>query len=77
MTPSILLSPMSVTIDCSQWATSTFDARSTELVEWLAKQPRARRMSVTLPARQDLRPLRSRIQSLGCRVTVRSACCPS
>lgn len=71
MTPAILSSIASVpgTVDCTQWTSELFADRGSALVEWLAGQPRAR-LSVRLPARQELRPLRSKIQSLGHRVTV-------
>jgi hypothetical protein len=76
MTPATLISisPMTVSIDCSEWAVPAYAARGEQLLSWIQAQPAVQRLSVRLPARQELRPLRQKIQSLGCQVTVRTPC---
>lgn len=71
MTPAILSSIASVpgTVDCTTWSADLFADRGPALLDWLRSQPRAL-LAVRLPARQELRPLRQQIQSLGHRVTV-------
>ncbi|MBP9751172.1 MAG: hypothetical protein KBC95_04995 [Candidatus Peribacteraceae bacterium] len=73
MTPAILSATATIpgTVDCTRWSADLFADQGPALLEWLKAQPRAQ-VAVRLPARQELRPLRQQIQSLGHQVTVRT-----